>query len=41
MKIIETPPGWPADEAAALAVQDELRTASSWTSRGRRPPPAW
>lgn len=26
MKIIETPPHWPADEAAALAVQDELRT---------------
>lgn len=26
MKIIETPADWPADESAALAVQDELRT---------------
>lgn len=26
MKIIETPRGWPADEAEAIAVQDELRT---------------
>ncbi|MEV6399378.1 endonuclease V [Streptomyces sp. NPDC051907] len=26
MKIIETPADWPADESAALAVQDELRS---------------
>ncbi|ATW51683.1 endonuclease V [Streptomyces peucetius] len=26
MKIVEVPPGWPVNEAEALAVQDELRT---------------
>ncbi|TQK50795.1 endonuclease V [Streptomyces sp. SLBN-118] len=38
MKIIETPPHWPADEAAALAVQDELRTRVVFDQPG--PPPA-
>ncbi|HET6357270.1 endonuclease V [Streptomyces sp.] len=38
MKIIETPPHWPADEAAALAVQDELSTRVVLDEPG--PPPA-
>ncbi|NUK54227.1 endonuclease V [Streptomyces lunaelactis] len=38
MMIIETPPDWPADEPAALAVQDELRTRVVLDEPG--PPPA-
>ncbi|NUK22997.1 endonuclease V [Streptomyces lunaelactis] len=37
MMIIETPPDWPADEPAALAVQDELRTRVVLDEPG--PPP--
>ena len=37
MKIVETPADWPADEAAALAVQDELRTRVVLDEPG--PPP--
>ncbi|MFI1395576.1 endonuclease V [Streptomyces sp. NPDC020681] len=38
MKIIEMPADWPADETAALAVQDELRTRVVLDEPG--PPPA-
>ncbi|MGI5404093.1 endonuclease V [Streptomyces sp. CA-135486] len=38
MKIIDMPADWPADEAAALAVQDELRTHVILDEPG--PPPA-
>jgi deoxyribonuclease V len=37
MKIIEVPAGWPADEAAALAVQDTLRARAELAETG--PPP--
>ncbi|MFF4232790.1 endonuclease V [Streptomyces sp. NPDC001820] len=37
MKIIETPADWPADESAALAVQDELRTRVVLDEPGPRP----
>ncbi|WP_405804653.1 endonuclease V [Streptomyces sp. NBC_00210] len=38
MKIIDMPADWPADEAAALSVQDELRTRVILDEPG--PPPA-
>jgi deoxyribonuclease V len=37
MKIIETPADWPADESAALAVQDELRTRVVLDEQGPEP----
>lgn len=38
MKIIEKPADWPSDEAAAIAVQDELRTLVVLDEPG--PPPS-
>ncbi|MFC4607191.1 endonuclease V [Streptomyces maoxianensis] len=37
MKFIETPADWPADESAALAVQDELRTRVVLDEPGPQP----